>query len=224
MGELPFIWIFTRGSGPLWGQTTAATAGAGRRFRSPRGSCGAMDQSTPLTGAANQTPVPPGHLSPRRREPCRRGHEVSASSSHAARHRSAGRLAAPKRNRALPTKGVSGGVCMCRSVGSGYLVGYALCRFPEAWIPPTVLDRPLLIDRVLFRSGSRSTERARPAVPAAIDPIKTSDRSADTGRGGPRHTVGTGPQPPRTPPRSALGHGRFAFSQRKLRNGIEHLT
>lgn len=189
MGELPFIWIFTRGSGPLWGQTTAATAGAGRRFRSPFGSCGAMDQSTLRADAANQTPVPPGHLSPRSHEPCRRGHEVSATSSHTARHHSAGGLAAPKRNRALPTKDVPGGVCMCRSVETGDFVGCALCRFPEARIPSTVLDGPLSTGRGPCRSGCGSRgDRECVNCPSAraglsgTDSIKTSAPSPRAGR------------------------------------------
>lgn len=214
MGELPFIWIFTRGSGPLWGQTMAATAGAGRRFRSPRGSCGAMDQSTLRVGAANQTPVSPGHLSLTRLEPCRRGHEVSASSSHAPRHRSVGGVAGRIRNPALPTKGVPGGVCMCRSAEPGGFVGYALCRFPEVRIPPAVLDGPLPTDRVPCRSGTVPGVRERGRCVGRFgrhrfdqDIRPPGARPTDTDR----HAVGTGPQPPRTPAGSGAAHGRFPF-------------
>jgi len=74
---------------------------------------------------------------------------------------------------------------MCRSVEFSDFVEYALCRFPEVRIPLTVLDGPLLIDRVLFRSGSGRTQRARAGVRAATDSIKTSTRSPDPGPEGP---------------------------------------
>jgi hypothetical protein len=142
------------GSGPLWGQMTAATASAGHSFPSAlSGPRGAMDQSTLRLRGSNQPPPSPGNLRPSGTDPCRSAHRLAASSSHAAPHRRIRALTSGAANPALPPqrrarrgRGVDNPPFSDR-------VEHSMCRFAEAGIRLRDCNRSFPTGYGAFRSA-----------------------------------------------------------------------
>lgn len=134
--ELPFTWISHQGERPPLGTDD----GRDRRHRTPvsgrpRWSCGAMDQSRSVVGAASQTTPSPGDLCHGSVKRCRRAHHLSATPSHQGRIRSDERTALSRRIRHYGTKGAPEAGELCRTPARGDPLGHSLCRFSEAGIP-----------------------------------------------------------------------------------------